>query len=145
VITRAQFSAQLRRCIPSLLVDLSLDAGEVAVYTLSDPRDVRDFRYVGQTRSPASRYRQHVNKASPWLPDEMPWWIKAPRERPLHEWIRALYRDGGRLPIMMIAAWHASTPDARAAERLLIDQSHKQGLRLFNVEAQRATAVAEHC
>ncbi len=84
--------------------------------TLSDPRDLRDVRYVGQTRSPGSRYCQHVNKASPWLPDEMPWWVKAPKDRPLHDWVRQLYRDGARLPFMIIVAWcsrHINRTDCR--------------------------------
>lgn len=137
--SRAWFSAELRRSIPQLLVDHSPDGvGAVAIYTLSDPRDVRDIRYVGQTRAPESRYRQHVNKASPWLPDELPWWIKAPRDRPLHEWIRALHRDGGRFPFMTVVAWHAELRLARAAERALILDGLEQGLPLLNFEAEVA-------
>jgi hypothetical protein len=139
VITRLQFAIQLRRRLPLLLMDDCGDAaGEVAVYTLSDPRDVRDVRYVGQTRSPRSRYRQHVNKASPWLPDHMPWWFKSPKDRPLHEWIRDLHRDGARLPVMIVTGWHADVHAARDAERALIFQCMEEGLRIFNVEAQIA-------
>jgi hypothetical protein len=139
VISRTRFSVDLRRRTPLLLIDDCFDvAGEVVVYTLSDPRDVRDVRYVGQTRSPRSRYRQHVNKASPWLPDEMPWWIKAPKDRPLHEWIRALHRDGGRLPVMIIVEKHPDICAARAAERAWIHRCLAQGLQIFNVEAQIA-------
>jgi hypothetical protein len=139
VITRAQFAAQLRRRLPLLLLDECCHAvGEVAVYTLSDPRDVRDVRYVGQTRSPRSRYRQHVNKASPWLPDEVPWWFKAPKDRPLHEWIRALHRDDARLPVMIICGWYPDISAARAAERALIFLCLEQGLRILNIEAQIA-------
>jgi hypothetical protein len=139
VITRPQFAIQLRRRLPLFLMgDGSEEAGEVAVYTLSDPRDLRDVRYVGQTRSPRSRYRQHVNKSCPWLPDEMPWWFKAPKDRPLHEWIRELHRDGARLPVMIIVSWHPDIPAARAAERALIFQCLEQELRILNVEAQIA-------
>jgi hypothetical protein len=139
VISRAQFSAALRRQIPFLLMDHSkAAAGAVATYTLSDPRDVSDIRYIGQTGSPVSRYRQHVNKASPWLPDDMPWWVKAPKNRPLHEWIRELHADGGRFPVMVIVEWHAGVPAARAAERALIIQCIAQGQRILNVEAEIA-------
>ena len=129
----------LRRRSPLLLMDGCQEGeGEFAVYTLSDPRDVRDVRYVGQTRSPRSRYRQHVNKASPWLPDEMPWWIAAPRDRPLHEWIRQLHRDGNRLPVMVIVSRHDAATAARAAERALIMQCLAEGLQILNVEAEIA-------
>jgi hypothetical protein len=138
VITRTQFAIQLRRRLPLLLMEDCRQAGEVAVYTLSDPRDVRDVRYVGQTRSPHSRYRQHVNKASPWLPDDVPWWFKAPKDRPLHEWIRNLHREGARLPVMIICSRHPDTAAARAAERALIFQCLEQGLPILNVEAQLA-------
>jgi hypothetical protein len=139
VITRAQFANQLHRSLTLLIMDDCCDVeGAVAVYTLSDPRDVRDVRYVGQTRSPRSRYRQHVNKASPWLPDEVPWWFKAPKDRPLHEWIRELHRDGARLPVMIVSGWHQDISTARAAERALIYQCLEQGLRILNVEARIA-------
>jgi hypothetical protein len=138
VITRTQFAIQLRRRLPLLLMEDCSQAGEVAVYTLSDPRDVRDVRYVGQTRSPHSRYRQHVNKASPWLPDDVPWWFKAPKDRPLHEWIRNLHREGARLPVMIICSRHPDIAAARAAERALIFQCLEQGLPILNVEAQLA-------
>lgn len=139
MITRAGFSLQVRRRLPLMLMDDCSDvAGDFAVYTLSDPRDVRDVRYVGQTRAPPSRYRQHVNKACPWLPDDMPWWFKAPKDRPLHEWIRALHRDGGRLPVMIIVSRCTELRAARAAERALIFQCLEQGLPIFNFEAQLA-------
>ena len=139
MITRAQFALQLRRRLPLLLMDECAGAeGAVAVYTLSDPRDVRDVRYVGQTRSPPGRYRQHINKAGPWLPDEVPWWFKAPKDRPLHEWIRELHRDGARLPLMIVCGWHPDIRAARAAERALIYLCLEQGLPILNVEAQIA-------
>jgi hypothetical protein len=68
-----------------------------AVYTLSDPRALRDVRYVGQTRSPTRRLGQHINTARLWLSDEVPWWFKSPELRPLYEWIRQLHSDERRL------------------------------------------------
>jgi hypothetical protein len=56
----------------------------LAIYTLSDPRDIRDVRYVGQTSSPRRRFLQHLNQAQFGLPDERPWWVKQPKLRPLH-------------------------------------------------------------
>ena len=38
-------------------------------------RDVRQVRYVGQTRDPRRRFSQHLNVARLWLPDELPWWV----------------------------------------------------------------------
>jgi hypothetical protein len=140
VSTRAHFSIHLRARAPQLLIDRSGSAGEFAVYTLADPRDVMDVRYVGQTRSPRQRFFQHVNKARLWVPDELPWWIKLPRERPLYEWIRELHRDESRLPVMSVMQWHDDAGAAVAAERALIRDCLEGQLRLLNVEAERAKA-----
>lgn len=107
-----------------------------ATYTLSDPREVREVRYIGQTGSPRRRFLQHLNHAQLWLPDELPWWIKAPRLRPLHTWIRDLYADGFRLPVMVVNAWHATLAQAREAERALIFYSLSEGSSLLNVESE---------
>jgi hypothetical protein len=119
-----QIARQVRNRCDAHIVDHSdTQAGEVAVYTLSDPRDLRLVRYVGQTTSPRKRYLQHVAAAKLWLPDELPWWIKSPRKRPLHEWIRGLYRDEFRLPMMAVVAWtqpqHALTEERRHILELL--------------------------
>jgi hypothetical protein len=91
-----------------------------AIYTLSDPRDLREVRYVGQTTSPRRRFLQHLNHAQLWLPDELPWWIKAPRLRPLYTWIRELYAEGSRLPVMVVSAWQATITQALETERAQI-------------------------
>ena len=83
--------------------------GATAVYTLADPRDTRCPRYVGQTRDVRRRFMQHVHTARLWLPDDVPWWVRSPKHRPLYEWIRALYRDGGRLPVC--GSPNGSAPD----------------------------------
>jgi hypothetical protein len=67
-VSREQLTRRIRSQLQSLLHDESGDAPVgVAIYTLSDPRDVRDVRYVGQTRSPRRRLLQHVNTARLWL------------------------------------------------------------------------------
>jgi hypothetical protein len=142
VANRSEFSLHLRARALQLLIDRSGgSAAEFAVYTLADPRDVLDVRYVGQTRSPRQRFFQHVNKARLWVPDELPWWIKLPRERPLYEWIRELHRDGARLPVMSVMQWHGDAVAAVAAERALIRECLEGQLRLLNVEAERVGAA----
>jgi hypothetical protein len=110
-------------------------AGGTAVYTLADPRDVRCPRYVGQTRNPRARFAQHLQKARLWLPDEVPWWVRSPKHRPLYVWIRALNRDGGRLPFMWVEDWVEPGADALVAERAAIVRWLARGAALLNVEA----------
>jgi hypothetical protein len=110
-----------------------------AIYTLSDPRDLRALRYVGQTRAPRRRFLQHVGGARLWLPDVRPWWITREHLRPLYEWIRDLYADGQRLPVMVVTAWLDQPEDALVAERELIQRCLRQELPLLNI----ATAVAQ--
>ena len=109
--------------------------GGAAVYTLADPRDVRCPRYVGQTRDPYARFAQHVRTARLSLPDEMPWWVRSPKHRPLYLWIRELHRDGGRLPFMRVEEWVDPGADPLVAERAAIMRWLAQGAALLNVEA----------
>jgi hypothetical protein len=111
------------------------DARGTAVYVLADPRDLRAVRYVGQTRAPRRRFLQHVRTARLWMPDELPWWVVADRHRPLYEWIRGLFRDEQRLPVMIVTAWHEVAAEATVAERSLIQDSLRCGMRLLNVES----------
>jgi hypothetical protein len=111
-------------------------AGWTAVYTLADPRDVRRPIYVGQTRNPRRRYAQHVHAARLWVPDVTPWWVRSPKHRPLYSWIRALHRDGGRLPFMWVDEWVDPSTAPRAAERAAIMRLLAQGAELLNAEAQ---------
>jgi len=108
----------------------------IALYSLSDPRDIRSCRYIGQTRQPRRRLLQHVNTARLWLPDERPWWIKLPELRPLYEWIRELYRDDARLPVMVVYSWVATPVEARVAERERIYECLERGLPILNVERE---------
>ena len=114
--------------------------GGTALYTLSDPRDVARVRYVGQTRDPRRRFAQHVRTARLSLPDEVPWWMRSPKHRPLYEWIRTLYRDDSRLPFMYVAEWVAPGADALVAERAAIMRLLAQGEALLNVEARQSGA-----
>lgn len=109
-----------------------------ALYTLSDPRDVRTVRYVGQTRAPRRRYQQHVAAARLGLAGEMPWWVIKPALRPLYEWLRELWSEGGRLPVMVVVAWVPEDGKPLLAERELIRELLSRGLPLLNVEAERA-------
>lgn len=125
------------RCrVNDLLVDNSgVDPDEVAIYTLSDPRDIRQVRYVGQTTDPRRRYLQHVNHAKLWLLDETAWWVKSPSLRPLYDWIRELYRDERRLPFMMVMGW-TDKYDALREERRHIHACLGAQLPLLNREKQ---------
>jgi hypothetical protein len=120
----------------SHIVDLSgVVPGKAAIYTLADPRDMQCVRYVGQTGNPRRRFLQHVNTARLWLPDDVPWWIKSPKLRPLYDWIRELYRDECRMPVMAVIAW-TEARHARLEERKCICERLGQQLPLLNWEAE---------
>jgi hypothetical protein len=123
------------RCAAHILDHSRADPNGAAIYTLSDPRDLYLVRYVGQTRAPRARYLQHVSAAKLWMPDERPWWIKSPQQRPLYHWIRDLYNDEKRLPMMVVVAWTAAC-DAITEERHHIANCLQQGLPLLNREAE---------
>ncbi|HEX7238048.1 MAG TPA: hypothetical protein VF405_13860 [Gammaproteobacteria bacterium] len=121
-------------------IDASGGPGAAAVYTLADPRDVQSPRYVGQTRDPHARFAQHVQTARLWLPDEVPWWVRSPKHRPLYAWIRELHRDGGRLPIMWVEEWVDAGADPLVAERAAIMRWLARGASLLNAEALKLGA-----
>jgi hypothetical protein len=137
VLTKVQVGRHLRRHTGVHLYD---DSGVVpegtAIYSLSDPRDVREVRYIGQTNVPRRRFLQHLNTAKLWLPDELPWWVKSPKLRPLYHWIREMYRDERRLPVMVVTAWVETVSDARLAERSRIYECLEKRLQLLNVETE---------
>ena len=135
--TQAQLSRQIRSRLDGLLYDDSgMAAYGTAIYSLSDPRALRETRYVGLTSAPRRRLLQHLATARLWLPDETPWWIKAPKLRPLYEWIRELHRNEGRLPVMVVSAWMPTLGEARVAERSRIFECLEQRLPLLNVETE---------
>lgn len=136
-LRKSQLTRQFRSAARTHVYHESAGSAEgIAIYTLSDPRDVRQVRYVGQTGSPLRRYLQHLNSARLWLPDEVPWWVPALEVRPLYEWIRLLHRDKYRLPCMLIADWAETTAQARSAERSRIHACLAQGMALLNVESE---------
>src|SRR5262245_45848972 len=118
-----------------LVDDSGSDATGIAIYSLTDPRDLRQVRYVGQTSTPRTRYLQHLRTARLWLPDKRPWWVASPKLRPLYEWIRELYADDRRLPIMVVRTW-VPAADARVAERAQICECLERRLPLLNFEAE---------
>jgi hypothetical protein len=121
--------------LASQLYDESgLSAQGTAIYYLSDPREIREVRYVGQTKDPKRRFAQHLNTARLWLTDERPWWVKSPKLRPLSEWIRQLYHDEYRLPTMIITQWVESGAQARLAERTRICACIRNQQLLLNFE-----------
>jgi hypothetical protein len=133
---RSQLLHEIRRHLVSQLYDDSSDPGAgVAIYSLSDPRDIRAIHYVGQTVAPRRRLLQHVRTARLWLPDERPWWVRSPRLRPLYGWIRGIYHDGGRLPVMVVSQW-VEPARARAAEHALIEECLQRQLPLLNFEQE---------
>ena len=137
-LTRAELRRHIRTRIRHLVQDdssVAIDA--FAIYSLADPRDVRNVRYVGQTREPTRRLLQHINTARLWLPDVLPWWVKSPELRPLYEWIRYLHRDGHRLPAMIITQWVGCAATARIAERQRIQECLQREMDILNVEKER--------
>jgi hypothetical protein len=134
-LTKTALARYVRASLASHLCDESgVAAHGTAIYTLSDPREIRAARYVGQTGSPRRRLRQHLDTARLWLPDETPWWIRSARHRPLYEWIRALYADGNRFPVMVVWQWVEGTAEARLAERALILRHLTERASLLNNE-----------
>jgi hypothetical protein len=137
MLTKPQLARHIRRHISVQLYDESgVPPNGIAIYSLSDPRDLRRLHYVGQTKLPSRRFLQHLNTARLWLPEDRPWWVKSPNLRPLYVWIRNLYRDEHRLPTMVISAWVDGLGDARLAERSRIYDCLARQLPLLNVETE---------
>jgi hypothetical protein len=135
-LSAAALSRQVRRRLDALVCDDSGVAAEgVAIYTLSDPRELRTVRYVGQTAAPRRRFLQHVRTARLWLPDELPWWVRSPRLRPLYGWIRELFAEEGRLPVMVVTSW-VGAAQARVCERSLICACLERQQPLLNFEGE---------
>ena len=124
-------SLRWRLCL-HLFDESAAPSAGTAIYSLADPRSVRLSRYIGQTAQPRRRLLQHVHTARLWLPDEKPWWVRAPRLRPLYGWIRQLYQQEGRLPVMVVHDW-VEAQQAHAAERARILACLEQQLPLLNV------------
>jgi len=136
-LSQAELNRQLRARVAQLLFDTSgMTAVGTAIYALADPRDAHEPRYIGQTRSPRRRLLQHIGQARLWLPADLPWWIKEPRLRPLYEWLRALHRDGGRLPVMIVTEWVGEGADARSVERTRIHEGLARQQPLLNYEGE---------
>jgi hypothetical protein len=134
--TQERLRQRLRAALPQLMHDVSgCEPAGIALYALADPRDVRALRYIGQTGSPARRYRQHVRAACLGAGTDRPWWICEPHLLALHRWIHALHADGNRLPFMLVTHWTATIADARALERQLILEHIAAGHELLNREA----------
>jgi len=69
-LTRGELASYLHGHTRTNLYDESgVSEARVAIYCLSDPRDIRDVRYIGQTCAPRIRFLQHVNAARLWLPE----------------------------------------------------------------------------
>jgi hypothetical protein len=135
-----QLSKSIRsRCAAHILEVSDSAPNEAAIYALADPRDIEQVRYIGQTRSPRARLLQHMAEARPSLPDESPWWVKSPHLRPLYTWIRELYAQEQRLPLMMLVAW-TSAPEARQEEGTYIREYLRNQIPLLNWE----TDVFQH-
>jgi hypothetical protein len=135
-LSAAELSRYVRQRLDALVCDDSGVAPEgVAIYTLSDPRELRTVRYIGQTLAPRRRFLQHVRTARLWLPDELPWWVRSPRLRPLYGWIRELFGQEGRLPVMVVSSW-VGAAQARVCERSLICACLERQQPLLNFEGE---------
>jgi hypothetical protein len=135
--------AELRQRLHLLLFDESgVNPAGTAIYSLADPREARLSRYIGQTAQPPRRLMQHLCTARLWLADETPWWITTPQLRPLYHWIRDLYSEEGRLPVMIVHAW-IEARRARLAEREHIRIGLERGLPLLNVAICQMPDAAE--
>lgn len=136
-LSQSQWTRVLRRHVMcELYDDSSCEPVGTALYSLSDPRDLRALRYIGQTRCPRRRFLQHLNTARLWLPDELPWWVKKPNLRPLYGWIRKLYLEEQRLPTMVVGHWVSTPMGGRMAEEDWIQAALAQKRSLLNSEVE---------
>ncbi len=137
MLTKSQLSRRIRQHVETDVIDDSctFPVG-TAIYSLADPRDLRLTRYIGQSNDPRRRFLQHLNTARLWRPEERPWWVRAPKLRPLYDWLRELYRDEYRLPTMVIHTWTATAGGARVAERARIYDALVNDLPILNVERE---------
>jgi hypothetical protein len=137
MLTKAEVMCRVRRHVTQEIHDES-GCGPlmVAVYSLVDPRELRQIRYIGQTSSPRRRLLQHLNSARLWLPEERPWWIAQPKLRPLYDWIRELNFREQRLPTMIVHEWAMTIAAARLAERARIFHCLQQDSPIYNVERE---------
>jgi hypothetical protein len=135
-LTRAQLSRYVRARLPAQLYDETCaERAGTAIYGLSDPRDIRALRYVGQSAAPRRRLLQHIATARLWLPAQTPWWVPKAKLRPLYQWIRALFAEEGRLPVMVVMAW-VPPEQGRGAERAQIQAAIERQEALLNYEAE---------
>jgi hypothetical protein len=133
---RAELARYIRARLPLHLYEEAPSRAEgVAIYLLADPRDLRAARYIGQTSTPRRRLLQHLGAARLWLPDETPWWVPVAKLRPLYEWIRALFAEERRLPVMVVLDW-VEKRHARAAERAHIQAALAAQAMLLNYETE---------
>jgi hypothetical protein len=133
---RAELARYIRTRLPLQLYEEAQPRPQgVAIYALSDPRDLRAARYIGQTSTPRRRLLQHLGTARLWLPDETPWWVPVAKLRPLYGWIRALFAEERRLPVMVVLDW-VERRHARAAERAHIQAGLAGQAMLLNYEAE---------
>jgi hypothetical protein len=143
--SQAQLTRYIRSRLSAQLYDDSGDSPEgIAIYSLSDPRDLRRIRYIGQSAAPRRRLLQHLSTARLWLPDQTPWWVTSPKLRPLYRWIRELYQEEERLPVMMICSW-VETAAARLAEQERICACLAKELPLLNIERARLGGQTTWC
>jgi hypothetical protein len=135
-LERAALARYIRTQLPEHVYEDTQDRAEgVAIYSLSDPRDIRAVRYIGQTAAPRRRLLQHLSTARLWLPEQTPWWVPAVKLRPLYAWMRALFAEERRLPVLVVLAW-VEKRHARAAERAHIQACLAAQAMLLNYEAE---------
>lgn len=136
MLSRTELARRVARHVRGELYD---DSGDepmgTAIYSLSDPINLRVTRYIGQSAAPRRRFLQHLATARLWMPDERPWWVAQPKLRPLYEWVRDMHFASDRLPTMVIHHW-VDSRRARVIERARILESLAQELPLLNVEQE---------
>jgi hypothetical protein len=113
---RDQFLLRVRRQIDSHLVDWSgKRAGTFAVYGLTDAPDSDPIDYIDITVNPQRRLLQHWMAARLWQSQRSADRITSSTLRPLCHWIRDLYEQQQRLPVMVIYEWLPNLAAAEAA------------------------------
>lgn len=108
------------------------------VYFLRDPRDLI-VRYVGISKSPVIRMRQHIE----WACDRMNFEYSKPGTQARYVWMNELFKDDLQ-PIMQIVFSGLTLEQARRVEGHLIKQTmkHSDG-QLFQADSGRKSPLVD--
>lgn len=113
---RVEFLFNFTPQIDAHILDLSPKrSGAFAVYGLAEDGNRERVQYLDFTVNPQRRLLQHWMSPRLWLSRRAADRITSSTLQPLCHWIRALYEQKQRLPVMAIYEWLPSLSQAEAA------------------------------